>query len=58
MARIIGHFDLRRQNLLSKLSLEYAECKGNTNKEQCFASLALYQYAISRKELLDTFIKA
>jgi hypothetical protein len=54
MKRIISHniFGLSQDNLLATLSLEYAECKGNINKEQCFASLALYQFAISRKELL------
>lgn len=58
MQRIIAHFDTGRNNLLSTLALEYAECKGNTNKEQSFASLALYQYAISRKELTECFFKA
>lgn len=54
MKRIIN----TNTNLLATLALEYAECKGNLNKEQCFASLALYQFAISRKELKSCYFKA
>lgn len=60
MKRIINYnsIDKTRSNLLATLALEYAECKGNLNKEQCFASLALYQFAISRKELTEQYFKA
>lgn len=60
MHRIINFntLDRSKNNLLATLALEYAECKGNVNKEQCFASLALYQYSISRQELSDFYYKA
>jgi hypothetical protein len=45
-------------SLLGTLAIEYAECRGNLNKEQCFASLALYQYAVSREELKKCYFKA
>ena len=38
----------RHDNVLATFSLEYAESRGNLNKEQAFFYLALYQYALSR----------
>lgn len=45
-------------NTLGVFSLEYAECRGNLNKEQAFYYLALYQYSVSRQYLLQTYLKA
>lgn len=50
--------DTLSENPLAVFSLEYAESRGNLNKEQCFFYLALYQYAISRSFLLKTYLKA
>lgn len=33
---------------LQTLALEYAECRGNLNKEQSFFYLAMYQFGVSR----------
>jgi hypothetical protein len=38
----------RLDNILATFSIEYAESRGNLNKEQAFFFLALYQYALSR----------
>jgi hypothetical protein len=38
--------------------LEFAEGRANLNKEQAFFYLALYQYAISREQLLKTYMAA
>jgi hypothetical protein len=38
----------RLENILATFSLEYAESRGNLNKEQAFFYLALYQYSLSR----------
>ena len=46
------------ENSLATFSLEYAESRGNLNKEQTFFYLALYQYSISRSFLLKTYQKA
>lgn len=35
-------------NILATFSLEYAESRGNLNREQSFFYLALYQFAVSR----------
>lgn len=43
---------------LSTFSLEYAECRGNLNKEQSFFYLALYQFAVSRQFLFDIYLKS
>lgn len=45
-------------NILGTFSLEYAECRGNLNKEQAFFYLALYQYSVSRQNLLQIYLKA
>lgn len=45
-------------NILGTFSLEYAECRGNLNKEQAFFYLALYQFAVSRQFLLKTYLTA
>jgi hypothetical protein len=56
IADIIG--SSRLENVLATFSLEYAESRGNLNKEQTFFYLALYQYALSRQELLSVYLKA
>jgi hypothetical protein len=43
---------------LQTLALEYAECRGNLNKEQAFFYLAMYQFGISRQFLLNTYLKS
>lgn len=43
---------------LQIFALEYAECRGNLNKEQAFFYLALYQFGVSRQFLLDTYLKS
>ena len=48
----------RLDNVLATFSLEYAECRGNLNKEQAFFYLALYQYALSRQSLQQMYLKA
>lgn len=48
----------RLENVLATFSLEYAESRGNLNKEQAFFYLALYQYALSRQDLLAAYLKA
>jgi hypothetical protein len=50
--------DTHTDNILATFSLEYAECRGNLNKEQSFFYLALYQYAVSRQYLLRTYLNA
>jgi len=45
-------------SVLQTFALEYAECIGNLNKEQAFFYLALYQFAISRKFLMNVYLKA
>jgi len=35
-------------NILATLSLEFAETRGNLNKDQTFALLSLFQFAVSR----------
>ena len=45
-------------NVLATFSLEYAESRGNLNKEQAFFYLAHYQYALSRQSLLQMYLKA
>lgn len=49
-----NHFD----NNLGTFSLEYAESRGNLNKEQAFFYLALYQFSVSRQFLLRTYLSA
>ena len=46
ISNLIG--ESRLDNILATFSLEYAESRGNLNKEQAFFYLALYQYALSR----------
>jgi hypothetical protein len=48
----------RLNNVLATFSLEYAESRGNLNKEQAFFYLALFQYAQSRQDLMGTYLKA
>jgi len=43
---------------IQTFALEYAECRGNLNKEQSFFYLALYQFGVSRQFLLDTYLKS
>ena len=50
--------DTLSENPLAMFSLEYAEARGNLNKEQSFFYMALYQYAISRSFLLKTYLKS
>jgi hypothetical protein len=48
----------RLETALSTFALEYAECRGNLNKEQAFFYLALYQFAVSRQFLFNVYLKA
>lgn len=48
----------RLDNVLATFSVEYAESRGNLNKEQAFFYLALYQYAMSRQSLRDIYYQA
>lgn len=48
----------RLDNVLATFSLEYAESRGNLNKEQAFFYLGLYQYAVSRQSLMEMYSKA
>lgn len=41
LSRIVSHRS-KVHNVLATLALEYAECRGNLNKEQCFLFLATY----------------
>ena len=43
-------------NLLSSFAVEFAEARANLNKEQAFFYLALFQYSISRKQLLNLYL--
>ena len=43
---------------LETFALEYAEARGNLNKEQAFFYLALYQFAVSRQFLFDIYLKS
>lgn len=45
-------------NNLSTFALELAEGRANLNKEQAFYYLALYQYSISRENLLKLYYTA
>jgi len=46
------------ENTLAIFALEYAECRGNLNKEQAFFSLCLWQYAVSRQELYKLYLES
>lgn len=48
----------RLDNVLATFALEYAESRGNLNKEQAFFYLAHYQYALSRQTLHQMYLKA
>jgi hypothetical protein len=50
--------DSTLDNVLGTFSLEYAECRGNLNKEQAFFYMALYQYSVSRQHLLKMYLSA
>ena len=43
---------------LQTFALEYAEARGNLNREQSFFYLALYQFAVSRQFLMNIYLKA
>lgn len=43
---------------LASFALEFAEGRANLNREQAFFYLALYQYALSREQLLETYLGA
>lgn len=43
---------------IQTFALEYAEARGNLNKEQAFFYLALYQFGTSRQFLFNTYLKA
>ena len=46
------------ENILSSFAIEFAEARANLNKEQAFFYLALYQYSISRKQLLNLYLNS
>lgn len=47
--RIISNIGSTRiDNILSNFAVEFAEGRGNLNKEQAFYYLSLYQYGINR----------
>jgi len=48
----------RLDNVLATFAIEYAESRGNLNKEQAFFYLALYQYALSRQNLKKIYMNA
>jgi len=56
--RLVAQFGANATNLLGDFALEFAEGRANLNKEQAFFYLALYQYAISREQLLSTYLGA
>ena len=57
--RIAGHLSEHQfDNILASLSLEYAETRGNLNKEQTFIFLAMYQFAVSRQFLTNVYLEA
>lgn len=45
-------------NVLGAFAVEFAEARANLNKEQAFFYLALYQYSVSRRQLLDLYSKS
>ena len=56
LTRIMTHIpDHMLDNVLATLALEYAETRGNLNKEQSFVFLSIYQFAVSRQYLINTY---
>lgn len=43
------------ENVLGSFAMEFAEGRANLNKEQAFFYLALYQYSVNRRQLLDLY---
>jgi len=41
----------RVDNILGTFAVEFAEGRGNLNKEQAFYYLSLFQYAVNRQQL-------
>ena len=46
----------RVDNILGTFAVEFAEGRGNLNKEQAFYYLSLYQYAMSRQNLQKSYL--
>ena len=46
------------ENILASFAQEFAEARANLNKEQAFFYIALYQYSVSRKQLLNLYTNA
>jgi hypothetical protein len=50
--RIVANIGSTRiNNILCNFAVEFAEGRGNLNKEQAFYYLSLYQYAVNRQQL-------
>jgi len=46
----------RVDNILGTFATEFAEGRGNLNKEQAFYYLSLFQYAINRQQLQSSYL--
>jgi len=46
------------ENILGTFALEFAEGRGNLNKEQAFYYLSLFQYAVNRQQLQKVYLSA
>lgn len=46
----------RVDNILGTFAVEFAEGRGNLNKEQAFYYLSLYQYAVNRQHLQKSYL--
>jgi len=46
------------ENVLGQFAMEFAEGRANLNKEQAFFYLALYQYSVNRKQLLELYLRS
>lgn len=57
--RLISEVDAYRgENVLGTFAQEFAEARANLNKEQAFFYMVLYQYSVSRQQLLRTYLNA
>ena len=46
----------RVDNILGTFACEFAEGRANLNKEQAFYYISLYQYAVNRQQLQNTYL--
>ena len=55
--RILDEIGSRRiDNVLGTFATEFAEGRGNLNKEQAFYYLSLFQYAVNRQQLQQAYL--